>query len=37
MWQSWLQKYELLQPDKQLRRKNTIQYVLLNEVAKNIT
>ena len=37
MWQSWLQKYESLQPDNQLRLKHTIQYVLLNEVAKNIT
>ena len=37
MWQSWLQKYESLQPDKQLCLKHTIQYVLLNEVAKNIT
>ena len=37
LWQKWVEQYLAAKPDPVLRSKHTIQYVLLNETAKNIT
>lgn len=37
LWSNWIDKYIKLNPNKEKQRKNTVQYVLVNQVAKNVT